>query len=159
MEDDKKPVLPRCNRNKAGEYAKKARQRHGLHTMKQAIKTLGERGLSIVKKSSKLGRVLDQWTEGLIADLGGRENISQQQATIVEMAMRTKLMLDSIDAWMLQQPSLINTKRRQLYPVVLQRQQLADALARYLAQLGLERRAKSAPTLQDYINGGDDETP
>jgi hypothetical protein len=51
-------------------------------------------------------------------------------------------MLDSIDAWILTQPTLINSRKRSLIPVVLQRQTLADGLARYLSQLGLERRHK-----------------
>ena len=38
-----------------------------------------------------------------------------------------------------------------MLPVVLQRQTLADGLARYLAQLGLERRHKTK-TLDDILN-------
>jgi hypothetical protein len=34
---------------------------------------------------------------------------------------------------------------------VLQRQQLADALARYMNQLGLEKRVQSVPDLQTYL--------
>ncbi|WP_447986850.1 hypothetical protein [Nitrospira sp. Nam74] len=36
-----------------------------------------------------------------------------------------------------QQPSLINARKRKIHPVVLERQQLADALARYMARIGL----------------------
>lgn len=60
-------------------------------------------------------------------------------------------MLDSIDAWLLVQPSLVNLRRRALLPVVRERQQLADALARYLGQLGLERRGKPVPDLASYL--------
>ena len=49
-------------------------------------------------------------------------------------------MLDSIDSWVLQQSSLVDKRTRRLLPVVQQRQQIADALARYLVMLGLERR-------------------
>ena len=59
-------------------------------------------------------------------------------------------MLDSIDACLLTQPSLINARLRTLIPLVLQRQTLADGLARYLSQLGLERRRK-VKTLQDLL--------
>jgi len=38
-----------------------------------------------------------------------------------------------------------------ILPVVLQRQQLANALARYLGQLGLKRRAKPVADLQTYL--------
>ena len=51
-------------------------------------------------------------------------------------------MLDSIDAWLLTQRSLINARKRSLLPAVRERQQLADGLARYLGQLGLERKIK-----------------
>ena len=41
--------------------------------------------------------------------------------------------------------------------VVLQRQQLADALARYMSQLGLQKRAKQLPDLKTYLNGNESE--
>jgi hypothetical protein len=56
------------------------------------------------------------------------------------------LYLDSVDAWLLEQRSLVNARRRAVLPVVLQRQQLADALARYLSQLGTVRRPATAVT-------------
>jgi hypothetical protein len=60
-------------------------------------------------------------------------------------------MLDSIDAWLLKQPSLVNARKKSLLPVVRERQQLAESLARYVGQLGLERRMKPTPSLQDYL--------
>ena len=54
----------------------------------------------------------------------------------------------------LTQRTLINKHKKSLLSVVLQRQTLADGFARYLSQLGLERKVKTR-TLQDIIN--DDE--
>jgi hypothetical protein len=65
--------------------------------------------------------------------------------------MPTKLLLDSVDAWLLRQPSIIDKRRRQLFPVVQQRTALADARARYLGSLGLARVAKQMPRLSDYL--------
>ena len=65
-------------------------------------------------------------------------------------------MLDSVDMWLLVQPSLINVRKRTLLPVVVQRQALADALARYLGQLGLRRIIKTKK-LQEILD--DDEQP
>lgn len=65
--------------------------------------------------------------------------------------MKTKLLLDSVDAWLLRQPSLVNARRRALLLVVLQRQQLADGLARYLSLLGLERRPRPVMDLDRYL--------
>ena len=63
-------------------------------------------------------------------------------------------MLQSVDKFLLEQPSLVNKSKRQLFPVVLQRQTGADALARYMAQLGLKRRAKPAQSLGDLLAQG-----
>ena len=63
-----------------------------------------------------------------------------EQAAIVDLAVRTKLLLDSVDACPLVQPSLVNARRKTLLPVVRERQQLADSLARMLERLGLDRK-------------------
>jgi hypothetical protein len=70
--------------------------------------------------------------------LGG--DISTQQAALVDLAVKSKLLLDSIDAWLLVQPSLVNARKKSLLPVVKDRQALADGLTRYLLALGLHRR-------------------
>jgi len=46
-----------------------------------------------------------------------------------------------------------NVRRRALLPVVKERTQLADALARYLNLLGLERRSRPMPSLNEYLQG------
>jgi hypothetical protein len=77
--------------------------------------------------------------------------VSTQQAAVINLAVKTRLLLDSIDAWLLVQPSLVNARKRALLPVVKERQSLADALARYMGQLGLERRAKPVADLATYL--------
>lgn len=47
-------------------------------------------------------------------------------------------MLDRIDAWLLSIPSLVNKRRRSAIPIVIERQQIAQALVRYLDELGLK---------------------
>jgi hypothetical protein len=113
--------------------------KHGLTTLKNAVIKLGGRAID---GRYHVGRQLHKWRRELIADLGGQDSISTQQSALIDLAVKSKLLLDSIDAWLLTQPSLINKRKKALLPVVLQRQQLADALARYLGQLGLERRHK-----------------
>jgi hypothetical protein len=122
--------------------------KHGFQPLKAAVNKLGARAID---KRTALGKSLARWREDLVADLGGLDNISTQQSTLIDLTVKSKLLLDSIDAWLLTQPSLINKRKRSLIPVVLQRQTLADGLARYLAQLGLERRRK-VKTLHDILN-------
>jgi len=114
--------------------------KHELNVLKKAAKSLGGR---VIDQRTTLGKALAQWRKELIEDLGGPEAVSTQKQALIDLAVRTKLLLDSIDTWLLKQPSLVNARRRAILPVVLQRQNLAESLARSLTQLGLERRTKT----------------
>ncbi len=134
---------------RSGPLGNQNAQKHGLTTLKQAVKGLGGR---VIDRRTTLGKALAKWRADLIQDLGGSETISTQQEALVDLAVKSKLILDSIDAWLLTQRSLINARKRSLLPAVRERQQLADGLARYLGQLGLERRTKEVPSLTEYLN-------
>ena len=123
--------------------------RHGLHALQRVVSDAGEHWLDTLADT---GTALREWRDAILADLGGPEAVSAQERAIVELATKTYLMVESIDRFLLEQPSLVNKSRRQLFPVVLQRQQLADSLARYMTMLGLKRRAKTMPALSDYLS-------
>jgi len=129
---------------------KRPYQRHGLYAVQEALKTIGNSD-GWVDRLGPVGTQLKAWQASIIADLGGIDNISAMELSIVELATRTYLMLESIDRFLLEQSSLVNKSRRQVFPVVLQRQALADALAKYMGQLGLKRRAKPAKSLADVL--------
>jgi hypothetical protein len=82
------------------------------------------------------------------ADLGG--DLTRAQETILEATAQSWVILSSLDDWIARQPSLV-TKKRQVLPVIVQRMQIADSLARNLERLGLERRAKPVPDLTAYL--------
>ena len=124
----------------------RAYQKHGLTLLKRAVNGVGNR---LIDKRTVTGRALAKWRNDLIADLGG--DISTQQSALVDLAVNSKLLLDSIDAWLLVQPSLVNARKKSLLPVVKERQALADGLARYLAQLGLHRTQREK-TLEELLN-------
>lgn len=126
----------------------KGRQKHGLHQLKRAVKQLGGR---TIDGRTSIGKALLQWQNALIADLGGIDAVSTQQLSLVDVATRTKLILDSVDAWILKQSSVVNARKKSLLPVVRERQSLANALSQYLNLLGLERRQGEALTLQEYL--------
>jgi len=111
---------------------------HGFYQAKRALKAFGSR---TIDKRTRTGKALAQWRTELVEDLGGVENCSVQQLTLVDLVCRQKLLLDSIDAWLLTQ-NVVNKRYRTLIGVCKDRQQLADSLARYLSQLGMERRRK-----------------
>jgi hypothetical protein len=144
--------------------AKRPYQQHGLNTLTRALKNVeaARRG-AWLEGLGEAGEALRQWRAALVADLGGEEVTSAMQRAVLEVAAKTYLFLESVDRFLLSQESLVNKSRRQLFPVVLQRQQLADALARYMRDLGLERRTREIPALAEYLkaarNGGTEPTP
>jgi hypothetical protein len=122
--------------------------KHGLNGLMSRIKT---EGMQAIDQRSAGARALQQWKAELVADLGGEEAISAQEMTILELAVRTKLFIDHIDLFLMEQQSLVNKKRRSLYPVVQQRNSLVNTLANLLSQLGLKRREKPEKSLAEYL--------
>lgn len=137
---------------KCSEIRTSNRQMHAHYTLKRAMKELGNRA---VDRRTSIGKALEAWRAELITDLGGDSQISTQQKAVIDLAVRTKILLDSLDVWLLEQPSLVNAKRRSVIPALIQRQSLSDALARYLNQLGLERKARPVSTLSALLSGAD----
>ena len=75
--------------------------RHGLNALKARVMV---RGLQAIDGRSAPARALLAWRKELVGDLGGEEAISAQERAVVGLAVQTKLLLDSIDAWLLAQP-------------------------------------------------------
>jgi hypothetical protein len=65
--------------------------------------------------------------------------VSAQKRALVDLAVRTRLYVDHCDAFLMEQTSLILKRKKSVLPILLQRNQLADSLARTLSMLGLER--------------------
>jgi hypothetical protein len=124
------------------------RQSHGIKALKRAVSTLGSR---TIDKRTQVGKALAAWRAELIADLGGIENVSTQELALVDEAVKTKLILDSVDAWVLAQASLIDKRKRTVLPVVRDRNSLVSTLRQLLNDLGLRRRAIEAPDLGAYL--------
>ncbi len=59
--------------------------------------------------------------------------------------------VSSVNAWLLAQRSLVCGRNRGVLPAVLHRNQLVTTLKVLLDALGLQRRAKQIPTLEQYI--------
>lgn len=98
-----------------------------------------------------MGRALAAWRAELLADLGGIDNVSTQELALVEQAVKTKLLIDSVDAWLLEQQTLVNKRTRALIPVVRDRTGLVATLRGLLGDLGLKRRAREPLDLSSYL--------
>jgi hypothetical protein len=139
------------------------RQTHGLHTL---MRRVNARGIGALDGRTVAVRAVTAWRSALLADLGGEANVSTQRLAIVDSAVRTKLFLDHVDVFLMQQESLVNKKRRSVIPALKERQVLVDSLNRSLSLLGLERQQRAIPTLHEYIaeretkpRGPDEEEP
>jgi len=114
-------------------------------------RVVSARGIDGLDARTTAVRAVNEWRTALVNDLGGEQAISTQKAALVDAASRTMLLLNHVDAYLLEQRSLVNKRKRSLWPVVRERQSLCDSLARLLGQLGLERREKPIKSLQEHL--------
>jgi hypothetical protein len=119
---------------------------HGLKTLRRAVQQLTTRRLD---GRSAVAVAVRRWKDDVRRDLGG--DLSRAQETILEAVAQSWVILSSLDDWIARQPSLV-TKKRQVIPVVVQRMQIAEGLARNLERLGLERKAKDPLDLATYLS-------
>ena len=124
----------------------RAYSRHGLNAVKTRVKL---RGLAAIDMRTVAAREMLAFRDELIAALGGDTEVSPQQRKLVDLAARASLYLDHLDAWLAGQQTLVNRRSRSVLPVLLQRQSIAEHLARLLDRLGLDRAAPKQITLAD----------
>jgi hypothetical protein len=101
------------------------------------------RGLASIDMRTVAARDLIAWRNELLAALGGTENVAPQKLALVDMAVRTRLYIDHIDAFLMSQGSLVNRRRKAILPVLRERTQLVDSQSRLLQQIGLDRVEKN----------------
>ncbi len=122
----------------------RAYSRHGLNAVKARVKL---RGLAAIDMRTVAAREMLAFRDELVAALGGDTEVSPQRRKLIDLAARASLYLDHLDAWLTGQQTLVNRRSRSVLPVLLQRQSIAEHLAKLLDRLGLDRAAAKAPTL------------
>ena len=109
-------------------------------------RTLGRLTTRRLDGRSAVAVAVRRWTEDVRRDLGG--DLTCAQGTILEAAAQAWIILTSLDDYIARQPTLV-TKKRQVLPIVMQRMQIAESLARHLERLGLERRLRYGVLVED----------
>ncbi len=122
--------------------------RHGHNAAMAQIKL---RGLGAIDRRTVAAREVLAFKRELVAALGGEADLSPQRRRLIDMTARAAYLVDHIDASLFEQPSLINGRTRSLLPVVIQRQTIAEHLARLLERLGLDRIPRKVPDLRTYL--------
>ena len=127
--------------------ARRSYSRHGLNVLKARVKV---RGLAAIDRRTAAARALIAFRDQLLADKGGPDAVSAAEMALIEQAARLRLYVEHLDAWLMEQKTLINKRSRSVWPVLRERAALGDALVRVLVQLGLERRARR---IDSYVTG------
>ena len=117
--------------------------------LKGMMARVSARGLEALDKRSAGYIALKTWKEQLTRDLGG--DLSTQEAALVDIITRTKLFLDSIDLFLMEQNSLVNKKRKIALPILATRNSMANTLASLLNQVGLKRRDPPMKSLAVFL--------
>src|SRR5207245_4150869 len=86
--------------------------------------------------------------QDLTDQLGG--DVSPAQAILIEEAAKTALIVKATGDYILRQADGL-VRDGELLPVVVQREALVGSLTRMLTTLGLERRRRPVPSLEEYI--------
>jgi hypothetical protein len=143
-------------REKAVMVAKKSKlaegfvgNRHGLPALKRRVAI---RGLDAFDLRSAAARRMIDWRDEFVSALGGQENVTPQEYALLEMLIKTRLLLEHVDGYVLGLDSLVNRKKHALKPIVRERLTLVDTCSRLLSQLGLQRREKPVPDLDTYLS-------
>lgn len=124
----------------------KVRQYHGLTTARTSLRRLGEYAIgSVLDDATGASSALVAWRDTIASTLGAA--LTPQLAMVLELACRDRLMLDTMDRWILNgERRLINKRRRALYPIVVQRSAVARSLTDHLKTLASAAAAAVATT-------------
>jgi hypothetical protein len=106
------------------------------------VHVIQEVGDQALDRRTTRGKAFVQWRQALVEDLGGMAVVTATELALVDLTARDKLALDIVDSYLFKLPSLVNGRKRTLSPIVQQRQQLADSLARRLSLLLRLREAR-----------------
>jgi hypothetical protein len=122
--------------------------RHGLTASRTKLRL---RGMTALDRRTATARALLAARDKLERDLGGRDALSIQKRTVVELSAREMALLDHYDGFLFGQTSVLGKRGRVL---VKERGAIVDRLARLLGLLGLERRMRPAPSLAELLARG-----
>lgn len=109
------------------------------------------RGFRAIDRRSAGAREALAFRQELVAALGGASDLSPQRKRLIDLAVRSSLLVDHVDAYLFEQRSLVNARTKTLLPVLVQRQMLADHLVRVLDKLGLDRVPQKVTDLSTYV--------
>ena len=126
----------------------RAYTKHGLTPL---IKAVQAAGTGVIDRRTGVWRQLSAWRAGVIEDRGGIENLSTLELDAIDQLGKLKLIVDSAVEVVLTLPTIYNKRNRSLLPVALQTMNAINSYLKAATALGLERRSKPVPSLDEYL--------
>jgi nucleoside-triphosphatase THEP1 len=101
------------------------------------VQTMARRGVRGLERAfagdRALANALRDRRQAMIDELGGMERANASALALIDVIVRSQLMVDTLDVVLLELgPKIVNKRLREVYPLVEQRQKLADSLAQQL---------------------------
>lgn len=118
------------------------------------------RGLHAVDRRSQAAREVLKWRAKLVAELAAASQLSTATTSRIEVLVRTKLLLEHLDASLLEHTTLFGKKgrlRQDVRQIIGERNRMADSLERGLAALGQAAKGSAAalPSIDDLVAAQD----
>lgn len=130
--------------NTNGEELGMPKTTHGTRALQRTWQELAARGVDPLDGRTRVAKHLQTMKEDLVTALGG--DITPQQDHVIDMVIRSRCLIDSLDYWLFKQPDLViankKTGLKQVQQVVKDRSNLVNSLLHSLNMLGLERKSK-----------------
>jgi hypothetical protein len=113
--------------------------------------------LDTIDRRSTIGVALRRTRDELTEQLGGLEEVTPALALLIEQIAIKAVIVQAVGEFILRQESPVEEQRKVLAPVVMQHDGLQRTLAKLLETIGLQRVAKPAETLAEYMRRKDAE--
>jgi hypothetical protein len=122
-------------------------QFHGMYALERVLGPLTDR-ITWLNELGEIGEALKAWEQAIVNDLGGEDNLSAMERSIIEMATKTHLFLTSVDRFLWSNRLSSTRVGGNCSPWSCSANNWPMP-SRYMNQLS-QRRAKPVQSLDDY---------
>jgi hypothetical protein len=125
--------------------------RHGFHALKRRVAVAG---MEAIDRRTLGGRELVRWWENQITHLGGKDQITHPEATLVKRAGVLEVLIRTAEADLLTRGVLVGRRRASRpHPLLTEYRALVREQRQLLTLLGLKRRAKPVQSVDEWMAG------
>jgi hypothetical protein len=126
----------------------KVLKQSGYWALKRALMRYGSGELD---RRTTVYKLFEAHRVALANGLGGQEVLSPQESIVIELIAKKKVLEETAYNHIVTMSSAVNKRTRGFYPLVREWSALGDSIVKSLAILGLQRRARPLPSLQEYM--------